>query len=41
MKPKSCLLINGDPEDQKVFMNALVEVAPQTLLVLADDVGEA
>lgn len=38
---KSCLLINGNPEDQTVFMEALLDVAPDSLFMLAHDAREA
>jgi chemotaxis response regulator CheB len=38
---KSCLLINDDPLDQAIFFDALLDVAPETLFMLAGNSMEA
>lgn len=38
---KSCLLINDDPIDQAIFVEALLDVAPETLFMLARNSVEA
>jgi CheY-like chemotaxis protein len=38
---KSCLLINDDPADQAIFIEAIDSVAPDSLLYMADDAMEA
>jgi response regulator RpfG family c-di-GMP phosphodiesterase len=38
---KSCLLISNDPLDQAIFMEALLDVAPETHFMLSGDSMEA
>lgn len=38
---RSCLLINSSPRDQKIFVEALASVAPDTFFMLAIDSTEA
>lgn len=38
---KSCLFVNSDPVDQSTFIEALADVSPETLCMIASDDAEA